>query len=145
MAIFDITRPDQFFIIIEQTFRDYQTADRVKSTKDILFVIMGLNHLREWIKKWPSAHPDANEFSDRLLKDTDYGMINSLCNGIKHICQAPTTSTIHDTTMDEWTNVDDVLDFDKGPPTAHFIENEPVEAVIQRVIDLYKEWFNQHS
>lgn len=154
MAIFDIRDAKQFLHTIEQRFIRYQ-ASRVKSTEDLLFIVMGLNHLREWIAPgfkpkcfdpltWPPEDTRAKEFSRKVYEDSDHEMVRELCNGMKHVRKSKhTTSAAYDSTMAEWPDVDSVLDFGKGPPTEHFVDGEPIEPIIQRVIDLYKTWFTR--
>ncbi len=154
MAIFDILSPELFFYAIKRRFIRYQ-ASRVKSTEDLLFIIMGLNHLREWIAPgyekgkngaWPPTNTPEQEFSRKVYGDSDHEVIRELCNGMKHVkVRNPkhTTSAAHDSTFDEWPNVDDVREWDKGPPTEHLVDEESIGPKIQRVIDLYETWFTR--
>jgi hypothetical protein len=51
MSVFDIETPEQFFHSICSRYRKYQqpVKEGGRTTEDLLYVIMGLHHLREWI------------------------------------------------------------------------------------------------
>ena len=129
MAIFDIETPERFFHLIEQRFIRYQ-ANVVKPTEVLLFIIMGLNHLREWIAPqfepishnpltWPPANTPEKAFSKKVYEDADHKVIRALCNGVKHVKargltpEKPKheTSTAHDSNLDKWPDSDSVLDW----------------------------------
>lgn len=150
-SIFDILTPVDFLYSIEQLFGKYK-AEKQKNIESLLFIVMGLTHLREWIapgyqcdgkcKKPPKN--DEEKFSKKIYEEhAEFKTIRLLCNKTKHFSKTKfSTSSLHDLPFDEWTDIDDVRDFDKGPATDYFVDNRNVINVISEVINFYKrEWF----
>lgn len=151
MAIFDIKTPKQFLYSIRCRYDTYRrpVVNGGRTTEDILYVIMGLYHLREWIarkedKKYlPSCTEEARRFSDDLNGNSHYRKLRNVTNGTKHLKVSETvTSTVGGTTVDEWPNFDTVIDTDSGPPSEHFIDEVPVHVVIDSIIAKYQNWFD---
>ena len=76
MAVFDFGDAKAFFDSIVRVYNQYKRGF-AKSTEDVLFVIMGLNHLREWIspafnpdrsRKWPDANTNEKNCQGRYMK-----------------------------------------------------------------------------
>ena len=74
MSVFDFGDAKAFFESIERTYNRYRQGP-VKSTEDLLYVVMGLNHLREWISpgfnkgkngKWPKVKNEEQKFSKKI-------------------------------------------------------------------------------
>lgn len=144
MGVFDIGDARQFFDSIERCYSYYQSQE-VKSTEALLYIIMGLNHLREWIAPgYDSRHtPKAPEerFSKTIYDDAGHAVIRRLCNATKHSDRPINTSTDHEANVLAWPDFLGVADFFKGPPIAHFVEGQPIEAYIESVLALYRSWF----
>ena len=47
-SVFDILTPVEFLYSIEQSFEKYK-AEKQRNIASLLYVVMGLTHLREWI------------------------------------------------------------------------------------------------
>ncbi len=87
-GIFDITTPEQFFDSIRTIFEDYKSSN-AKSVEKLLYVIMGLNHLREWIApgynhKNP-AQDEAQKFYNLIWDVPSYKIIKEISNLTKHL------------------------------------------------------------
>ncbi len=150
--IFDIKTPKDLFFHINRTMKDYCGEDEKDAIK-LLFLIMALNHLREWIapeyKKdsrgnWPAADTTEKQFSKRIYELPVFGTIRKLCNKSKHINRDPRTGSTHILTIDEWKDIDSVLKFNNGPATDYFVDGGNVIDIINTVINFYKtEWFDK--
>jgi hypothetical protein len=154
--VFDISDATQFFGAIERCFQRYQSS-REKSTEDLLFVVMGLNHLREWIApeykpkcgpdpnvdgSWPLTDTPEKEFSREVYRNDNHKIIRKVCNGTKHAKRiSHTTATEHERNVLAWSDFLAVADVYKGPPIAHLVDGYPVERYIEPLIALYRTWF----
>ena len=154
--IFDIYSPEEFFYSINTTWANYKKGKQ-KNVEILLYVIMGLNHLREWIaprynpkcksgkKLWKTPSTDAESFSQAIYKDASFEIIRGLCNGTKHPKQMKAnTSSDHDVPFDDWSDIDAVRNWDKGPASVYSVDGIDVINIIDKVIDLYRiEWFKK--
>ncbi|MCG2813259.1 MAG: hypothetical protein L6245_01120, partial [Thermodesulfovibrionales bacterium] len=122
--IFDIYSPEEFFYSINNAWKNYR-RDKQKSVEILLYVIMGLNHLREWIapgynpkcksgnKCWETPSTDAERFSKAIYNNASFKIIRSLCNRTKHLKQMKAnTSSNHDVPFDDWSDIDAVRNWD---------------------------------
>ena len=83
----------------------------------MFFIINGLNHLREWIAPNNDIFKNSKYFKD----------INNICNGIKHLKpQNKKLKTFYNSNVNEWKNVDDILDVDIGSPSDYFVDNKNI-------------------
>jgi hypothetical protein len=152
--IFDIKTSKDLFFHINRTMKDYCDENEKDAIK-LLFLIMALNHLREWIapgyKKdrggnWPLADTPEKQFSKNIYDNCpEFDTIRKLCNKSKHINLDPRTGSMHTLTIDDWTGkIDDIADFDNGPATDYFVDGGNVIDIINTVINFYKtEWFEK--
>lgn len=149
MNVFDIKTPEEFFNTICTRFDRYQSPGG-RDTADLLYVIMGLSHLRDWIapNDWKKFRPGvpigAQNFHGRIFDSTEFQKLLDITNGTKHLRVTETrTSVLGGSTVDEWQDFDAVLDVDFGDPTGHLIDDLPAEACIKPIIAIYRGWFEQ--
>jgi hypothetical protein len=152
--IFDINNAKGLFFLINRTIKRFCDEEEKDAAK-LLFLIMALNHLREWIApgykpdrngNWPPANTAEKRFSQDIYDNCyEFGTIRELCNKSKHLKQIPELiHTEYDTLFDDWSDIDSVPDFDKGPATNYFVDGENVINLIYTVIDFYNtEWFER--
>lgn len=144
MGVFDIGDGQQFFDSIERCYTFYRSQE-IKSTEALLYIIMGLNHLREWIAPGydTSTAPRTEEerFSRMVYDDPDHVVIRMLCNATKHATRQVNTGTDHEGNVLAWPDFLGVADFFKGPPVAHFLDGHQIEVHIEPVLALYRSWF----
>jgi hypothetical protein len=149
--IFDINSAKGLFFLINRTMKDYCDEEE-KDAARLLFLIMALNHLREWIAPgykpdrhgtWPPESNNAERFSkDISVNCPEFEIIRKLCNKSKHINTNPPTGSMHTLTVDDCKDWDSIADFDKGPATDYFVNGGNVIDVLSTVIDFYKtKWF----
>jgi hypothetical protein len=87
-GIFDLNTPLDFFNSIRQIIKRYK-SNKVKDIEELLYIIMGLNHLREWIApgydlQKPPKIPEET-FSRAIYNTPSHETIRLLCNHSKHI------------------------------------------------------------
>ncbi len=152
--IFDINSEKGLFFLINRTMKRY-SGEREKDAAELLFLIMALNHLREWIApgysknrngNWPTPNNDGERFSQDIYdKCPEFETIRKLCNRSKHLKEIPQiTDSEHNTTVDEWKDFDSVSNIDKGPATNYFVDDKNVIDIINTVINFYNtEWFEK--
>jgi hypothetical protein len=144
MGIFDVGDGRQFFESIERCYAFYQSQE-VKSTEALLYIIMGLNHLREWIAPGYKAKDEPKtpeeRFSRMIYDHPDHAAIRMLCNATKHSTKRVNTSTDHEANVLAWPDFLGVADIFKGPPVAHFLDGRSIEVRIGPVLTLYRSWY----
>jgi len=148
--MFDIISADDFFLEIEIAFGRLTSA-RAKRVADLLFVILGLNHLREWIapgfkdeRKSRSPINDAERFFEAIYRDRSWKAVNDICNQVKHEGTAPSLGAEYGLKIDSWDSVGDVRSFDNGPPSKFTLDGQDIEPLLESVIDFYRtKWFRK--
>jgi hypothetical protein len=148
MNVFDISTPKQFLHSIRCRYNRYRepVQNGGRTTEDILYVVMGLTHLREWIapekspKKYrPESSTAAQNFSSSMYDDENYKKILDVTNGVKHLRRSETvTSSAYGSTVDDWADWDAVASIDNGPPISHYIDGISVETVINPILEKYE-------
>jgi len=145
---YDIESAKQLFGLLQATARNFSSS-RGKSTKDLLFLVFGLTHLREWIApgydpKNPPISPEERFFQDIFGLD-EFNILRGLCNRSKHMsADVEATGALYGAKIDDWPDVDAVTNFDRGAPLAYFVDGRDVEEVIPVVIKFYEDnWFNK--
>lgn len=142
--MFDVS-PEEFFYTIVHAFTRFRSA-RAKERADLFYVIMGLNHLREWIApgythKKP-AKTQAEEFYNEVYTCPEWKILNALCNGAKHTGESVATDVKYDLPISAWPSFSGVVRFSKGPPSAFYCESRNIEEVFEAVIMFYQaRWF----
>jgi hypothetical protein len=147
-GIFDLNTPLDFFDSICRIFKRYKSSN-TKEVEDLLYVIMGLNHLREWIAPGydePKKNPPQNygEVFYQAIWDTkSFKTINDICNRTKHLSRkCMEISTQYGIPVDDWPDVDAVRDFDLGPASDYFVDGRNVIDIIDEVVEFYeRKWF----
>ncbi len=153
--IFDINSAEGLFFLINRTMERY-SGEQEKDVTELLFLIMALNHLREWIApeygrgqhgNWPIPRNSGDQFFlDIYNKCPKFRTINKLCNRTKHLKSiTQNTDSEHGLPINEWKEkIDDILNFDKGPAINYFVDGDNIIDIINTVIDFYKiEWFEK--
>jgi hypothetical protein len=145
--MFDIKAPENYFYHIKNSIEKYK-LDTNKKIERLFFIINGLNHLREWIA--PNydfnnkAENDAQKFyNDIYVKSKYFKDINNICNGIKHLkSQNKKLKTSYNSNVDEWENVDNILDVDIGIPSDYYVDDKNIIEIIEEVAKYYEDkWF----
>ncbi|MEN9490549.1 MAG: hypothetical protein RJA63_998 [Pseudomonadota bacterium] len=155
-GFFDIDTPEKFFALLERRHKDLQGP--TKDTADLMLLIMGLNHLREWIAPGykpfnkdrtlkPRPPGTAEELSWKIAQLAEFNTLRLLCNHNKHTKNdlARKLQTQYDAPlMSQWGKLSDVSTLSDGPPTDYLIDDENVLDAIKTVLDFYRsEWFSR--
>lgn len=145
-GIFGISTPEEFLHSVEKVYQRYLQS---KYSEDLLYVLMGLNHLREWIAPGYRAGGKptnaAEIFSEAIYGDADNDIVRLLCNRTKHLRKME-TSTEFGVTMAEWSNLASVHSLAEGATLGHLVEDKDIIEVCDSVIDYYKKnWFGQNE
>lgn len=145
---YDIESAEQLFNLLKVVARNF-TSVRGKRTQDLLFLVFGLTHLREWIAPdYDPKNPAVTSeelFYQRIFELQEFNVLRSLCNRSKHMSSSRTAmGTLYGSKVDDWPDVDSVMNVDRGSPTAYFVDGHDVEDVIRAVIRFYDEqWFQK--
>lgn len=150
-----MTRPTHFFDLYDtealfgllRSVANSFTSSPAKRVQDLLFLVFGLTHLREWIA--PGYDPQhavttpAQQFFQHIYELREFKILQHLCNRSKHMVPAKTVmGALYESKIDDWPDVDAVRDFDRGFPTTYSVDDQDVLEVIQAVIAFYdKHWF----
>jgi len=149
-GFFDIQDEHAFFTVVSNTLNVYR-ASNAKTPEQLLLLVLGLTHLREWIapqyKRDSVPKNRAEQFVAKLLENPDYQTLLLLANHAKHqrrrnLPDTQTTTCVEmiddrDTPIDSW------LDFDKGPASAYIYGDRDLEEVFTNVTAFYHDhWFS---
>jgi len=145
-GIFDLNTAQEFLDSICRIIKRYKSSV-AKEIEYLLYVIMGLNHLREWIA--PGYNPKntpknpGEVFYQDIWDNKSFQIINSICNGTKHLAKMDlTTSSEYGIPFDDWPEVDAVRIFDLGPPSNYFVDGQNIIEIIDEAVNFYEtKWF----
>nr|MBI3611909.1 hypothetical protein [Nitrospirota bacterium] len=146
---FDLESADHLFGLLKVVANPFMSS-RAKRTQDLLFLVFGLTHLREWIAPGydPARAPATGEeqFYQEIFRLEEFKILQSLCNRSKHMSATDgAMGALYTSKIDDWSDFDSVTSFDRGFPTAYFVDGRDVEDVIRAVIKFYEnEWFRKH-
>lgn len=155
-CIFGVGSDLDFIHMIEKAVRDYEHGNS-RSARDLFFIFLALNHLREWIaptgkKKCEKKAKDLSageQFWQDIYNDSSskFKTLNEVANGIKHIKDVKiSTSTTSSQVMADWDTLAEVPSLAEGATTAHFVEGEPVKNIYGPCLAFYRErWFDKQG
>jgi hypothetical protein len=148
-GVFNLTSAEDFFKCLEVALMQYKEST-TKQIEIALFLVMGANHLREWIapgcdhKKKDKTEAEA--FYCKIFDDPNFKIVNQLCNHAKHLeGVSQKTSYAGELNIDDWPGlIDDLIgDWDSGPPTGFFVDGVEIGDVLTSLLDKYRsDWFN---
>jgi hypothetical protein len=147
--IFNLNSKDLFFYI-QVSMKKYKNS-KAKNIEQLFFIIMSLNHIREWIAPgYKHTYKPINveqEFYNDIYELQEFKTIQDLCNGIKHLGSSKNTEAQYGLKIDDWDAMfDDVKSFDDGPPSKFTVDGMDIENVLDKVIDFYsREWFDKNT
>ena len=146
-GIFNLASAEDFFLSLKIALAKYRKST-VKELEVALFLVMGANHLREWIAPGCDHKNTRENAAEKFyvdIYDDDFKLVNQLCNRSKHLRKiGARTGFEGGLNIDEWPDsVDDLIGgFDQGPPTAFLVNEQDIGDVLERILNRYeKEWF----
>lgn len=149
--LLDINSEEGFFEIIKNSFKKYKN-EKDKSIEILLFIIMGLNHLREWIAPGyaPFTHngninvPKTRyeQFSNDVYITNEHKIIREICNKSKHL-KSNGTSSDHALPSDKSITIDEIINFDNRLAVSYMVDDRDITDIIEKLIFFYQTgWFN---
>lgn len=150
--MFDIQTPNDYFYIIKNSIENYK-MEKEKKIERLFFIINGLNHLREWIapnyklylKNGKENLPKTEEeiFSKNIYNLSEFTTIREVCNGLKHLkSQNKKLKTFYNSNVDDWSDVDAILNVDLGSPSDYYVDDKNIIEIIEEVAKYYEDkWF----
>lgn len=146
-GIFDINSDEAFFRALQRALLKLQTH-KVKDTNVLLYLIMGVNHLRDWIAPgfdWKDGKPmtPGQKFGADIFNLPEFKIVNAVCNRSKHMGRlAYCLGTEYGTMIDEWPDIDSVANFDNGPPVGYSVDGRNLLEIINVVLRYYESnWY----
>jgi hypothetical protein len=145
--LFDIESPGQLFYLLKLVAKRFTSA-RAKRPEDMLLLVFGLTHLREWIAPDYSPKQQAvtpsEQFYQAIFDLEEFKVLQALCNRSKHMCATGSAmGTLRGGPIDDLQDVGSVLNFDRGPPRAYFVDGRDMDDVVRTVVKFYEDrWFN---
>ena len=143
---FDVNSPRQFFGSLCRTVENLR-KHKVKETDRLIYLILGLVHLREWIAPGYEYHKPANlpeeHFYNAIFELDQFKLLQALCNRSKHMAEFDgVVEAEYNSTVDDWPDFDAVANMDLGPATGYFVNGNNLLDVIDAVIKFYEQnWF----
>jgi hypothetical protein len=149
-GVFDIRDDVAFFSVVTNTLSSYRSSN-AKAPEQLLLLVLGLSHLREWIapgyRRGAVATNTAECFVARLFEYPDYQTIHLLANHAKHqrriaLPETQVTTCVEmiddrDIPIDSW------IDFDAGPASAYHYGDRDLGEIFENVVTFYRDnWFN---
>lgn len=146
-GLFGINSPREMLGQIKIALHEYKRFP-AKDAELVLFVLMGLNHLCEWIAPVMLRKSAPNDPRSKFYKDIhairDFLEVKDLCNRSKHLSSAKPTSVEYsgEVSFDDVHGLFDPYgDFDAGPPTQYNVDGADVVLLCERVLLYYDSWF----
>ena len=144
---YDIESPQQLFNLLRIAAKDFALS-KGKRTQDLLFLVFGLTHLREWIApdydpQKPPVRPE-ELFYQEIFSLREFNILRALCNRTKHMeVSESAMGALYGAKIDDWPEISSITNIGRGPPIAYFVDGHDVEDIIRIVISKYEEWFQR--
>src|SRR6266446_8382430 len=143
-GLFDIRDDSDFFTIVTNTLASFLST-KTKRADEMLLLILGLAHLREWIapgyRRGAMATNAAERFAAMLFENPNYQTVLQLDNHAKHQRREALPETqftsFTDTFDERDTPIDSWLDFDEGPASSYKYGQRNLEDIFKAVAALY--------
>jgi len=149
-GFFDIRDDSAFFAVVSNALNSFLST-KTKKPEDLLLLILGLAHLREWIapkyERGAAPRNSAERFAAILYENPNYQTVLLLANHAKHQRRGalPETQsmTFVDTIDERDIPIDSWPDFDQGPASSYLYGQRNLEDLFKEVALLYREqWFS---
>ena len=148
-GFFSVRDDGAFFAILSSTLDSFRTT-KAKRPEDLLLLVLGLAHLREWIapnyRRESTPKNCAERFAAMLFEDPNYQTVLLLANHAKHQRRHALPSTqmtsFVETIDEQGIPIDSWPDFECGPASAYQYGDQNLEEIFVAVASLYREqWF----
>lgn len=145
---FDLESPEALFRLLTQVEKRFGERKN-KRVEELLLLVFGFTHLREWIAPGYSSEnvPQTPEerFYCEIFEVPEFNLLRHLRNRSKHMSASRSAhGALHGSTIDEWEDFDSVQSIDRGPALAYFVDGRDIEDVISTVRLFYeRNWFQR--
>jgi len=147
-GIFDINSDEAFFHSLQRTASKLRLS-KVKNTNELLYLLMGVNHLRDWIApgfRWDKQKPPQKPeeiFGVSIFGIAEFKVVNAVCNRSKHMGDIQyQLETEYGAKLDDYPEIDSVHDFDNGPPVNYYVEGRNLLDIIDVILNYYEtNWY----
>ncbi|MBA2781288.1 hypothetical protein [Billgrantia kenyensis] len=131
---FDLESPEAFFRLLTRV-EERLGEQKNKRVEELLLLVFGLTHLREWIAPGysPEKVPQTPEerFYREIFNVPEFNPLRHLCNRSKHMSANHSAhGALQGSTIDDWEDFDSVQSIDRGPMLAYFADGRNIEDVI---------------
>lgn len=148
-GMFDINSDEAFFRSLQRAAAKLR-SNKVKETAELLYLLMGVNHLRDWIApgfNWKEGTPRTAEqhFGVAIFALPEFKVVNSVCNRSKHMGTLRyNLGTEYGTMIDEYPDIDSVMNMDDGPPIGYSVDGRNLLEIVDVVLSFYEiNWFSR--
>jgi len=152
--IFDFESDRALYRSLRLTLERIQSSN-TKETKELLYLLIGTNHLRDWIAPnfdWKDGKPATigQEFGQAIYNDLpEFQIVNALCNRSKHMGKSSKVGKIevvYGALIDAWPDFDSVESIDNGPPVRYLVNGRDLLKIIEVVLDYYESnWYKRST
>ena len=146
---FDINSDEAFFLSLQRAAAKLQSL-KVKETANVLYLLMGANHLRDWIapgypRQWKTPTTPEQLFYVAIYDLKEFNIVNDLCNHSKHLKNhGYRLEAKYGTMIDDYPEIDSVFDFDNGPPIGYSVDGRDLFDILAVVLLHYQsEWYEK--
>lgn len=146
---FDINSDEAFFRSLERATLKFRLS-KVKDTANVLYLLMGVNHLRDWICPGFNAKEQVPTTPEQHFYVAIYGLpefkiVNSLCNRSKHMGRMPyKLEASYGAMVSEYPDIDSLFGFENGPPLGYLVDGRDLIEIIEVALRYYRtEWYEK--
>lgn len=150
---FDLESPEQLFSLLKTVADDFMQAGG-KRTQDLLLLVFGLTHLREWIAPGFDPSKSSPKSPEECFYQSIYGLrefktLQALCNRSKHIKTEPrhpepAMATLFEQPFHEEADIGSEVGYDRNQPIGYFVDGQDIDDVIHAVVSFYSHnWFDK--
>ncbi|KPQ23805.1 MAG: hypothetical protein HLUCCA13_11740 [Halomonas sp. HL-48] len=145
---FDLESPEALFRLLTQVEKRFRERKN-KRVEELLLLVFGFTHLREWIAPGYSPENSPQTPEERFYREIfgvpEFNLLRHLCNRSKHMAATRSAhGALHGSTIDEWEDLDSVQSMARGPALAYFVDGRDIEDVIAAVRRFYeRNWFEK--
>jgi hypothetical protein len=148
-GFFDLDSSAELYQALERASERY-IASRLRTTEQVFFLVLGLTHLREWIRAEARRDGDAalKERAEQFFLDIfylpEFGHLYALTNHAKH---QDRPSALLQRVVYEESMIDDWPDFDNPspndpPPVTYHLNGKELADYLPVILKFYRErWF----
>jgi len=143
---FDVESAEQLFCLLREVANRFTLANS-KRAEDLLLLVFGLTHLREWIAPGylptHEAVEPAEKFYQKIFELEEFKLLQALCNRSKHMHTPHNAmATLYRSPITLRPDANPVSGSSRRTTEAYFVDGRDLEDVIRAVVKFYADgWF----